>query len=305
MSAEQHDQPDYSLLTDEEIAAMKAEPSADELETMRQAREAESLEDDDNFEDDDNNPDPTDPPKSDDNPQDPPESVDPVDPPKETGQSAPKAQQTPRYEAKLPDDYTTQVDAIKAEKAALKEAYQNGDIDPDEYADKLDEINEKTIELRATKIKAEISQEMNAQTAEQQWHNTVNSFIDSVKASEAIDYHTDKAKQRDLDLFIKALANDPANEDKSTDWFLSEAHNRVKALHNVPTTTTEPPKKAETKRKPPTELIPQTLANVPGGDDASEVEGKYAALDKLDGLDLETALAKMSPEARNEYLRGD
>ncbi len=43
----------------------------------------------------------------------------------------------------------------------------------------------------------------------------------------------DTGKQADLDMFVKSLANDAKNGDKPAEWFLVEAHKRVKALHGL------------------------------------------------------------------------
>ena len=52
---------------------------------------------------------------------------------------------------------------------------------------------------------------------------------------------SDAAKVRDLDLFVKALASDEANNEKPLVWFFDEAHRRVLALHGSTATPTPAP----------------------------------------------------------------
>jgi hypothetical protein len=104
------------------------------------------------------------------------------------------------------------------------------------------------------------------------------------------------------------FANEPANEDKSMEWFLNQAHkwvmfNRdIKPAKQAPA---DPKKAAAEKRKPDLSGLPQTLADVPGADGPGDVASEFASLDSLDGEALESAIARMSPTQRERYLRGE
>ncbi len=304
-------EPDYSLLTQEEIDAIQAEPSPDELITMRQAEDAALFPDDADDEEALNTKE-TIEGSADDSAQaavDKPtviadSSGDPVaaDVPVTDAKPVVPTDTAPRYDAKLPDDYEQQLDQVKTERAALKEQYKNGELDFDEYEEQREALAGKAQALRELQLKASISQEMNAQNAQQIWEAKVKSFVGQVKAE--IDYSADGAKASDFDAFIKMLANNPANGDKPMDWFLSEAHKRTLALHGVALKPAQSRQSAKDARKPPVGDLPQTLAHVPGSDDAAEIHGRFEHLDKLDGLDLEMALARMSPADRDVYLRG-
>jgi hypothetical protein len=301
--------PDYSMLTPEEIEAIQADPSASELVTMRQAEEAKHLDDEDEtqYADDDHDEKKGDEAKSaddtgakaddvkDDLATDAGVKAEAID------QPAPKA---PIYDAKLPDNFQEQVDGLKTERTDLKAAYKNGDIDFDEYEEKREALDDRNRELDRAITKAEIAQDINVQSNKNSWADTVYNFATETAKNEGIDYRKDAAKQADLDLFIKALAAKDENADKPMDWFLQQAHAKVKALHGIETKKPDNKQDAKRDRKPPVESIPKTLANVIGGDDATEIDGKYSDLDKMDGLELETALARMSPDERSAYLRG-
>lgn len=288
MSAEQNT-PDYSLLTEDEIEAIQADPSADELVTMRQAEAAKDLPDED--EDDDTE-------TSGEIDGDPVGNQDDDDQPEP---DAKQEQQTPVYEATLPEDFDQQREALKTERAELKQKYKDGEIDFDEYEDARESLAEREKELDREAVKAEISRDMSAQNAQREWAKTVNNYLDE-SAKSGLDFRKDDAKRQELDLYVKTLAANPANADKPGEWFLQTAGLMVRAQYGLPA----PKASANSKnsRKPPIDQIPQTLANVPGGDDASETSSQFDHLDKLDGLDLERALAKLSPEQRDQYLRG-
>lgn len=212
----------------------------------------------------------------------------------------------PRYQVSLPEDFDAQVGALNEDMAAANEKFRSGEIEFEDFQADLARINAKRDELSALKIKADLAQEMNEQAAKQEWSMTIQRFMRDAKKAEGIDYRTDEAKNRDLDLFVKAIAADPANEDKPLRWFLTEAHAMVKAKHGIASA----PKDADTKsdgkpagRKPPLAAVPKTLADVPGGDGPGDVAGEFSDLDGLDGLELEDAIAKMTPAQRERWLK--
>ena len=293
------DQDGLNTLTDEEREAIAGDPSPEELEIMR------SQADDDEDEDGDD----------DDNTDVDAESKDAVDDTAATNDSddavttdeadEPTATEfKPQFKAELPADYAEQVASLKTAKADLKAEYKNGDIDFDEYEERRDELSDKESDLKSIALKAEIAQDMGAQTVEQEWTNTVNSFNDEVAKAEGLDYRKDLVRQKDLDLFVKALAGDKANVEKPMRWFLQEAHKRVNALHGVVAKpeAKDPKSDAKAKRKPPVADLPKSLAGVPGSDDASDTGNEFADIDRLDGMELEIAIAKMSPSQREKYM---
>ena len=217
-----------------------------------------------------------------------------------TEEEPPAAEFKPRYKAELPADFADQVSALNNDMAALANQLRAGEIEFDEYNAKQGELLAKRDELNAVKLKADIAADMGAQTVEQEWAYTVDRFIKAESKAGGINYATDKDKQNDLDLFVKALAANESNANKSMEWFLTEAHKRVKAMHGLG----EVEKKEEKpNRTTPVKTIPKTLAQVPGGDGPGDVSDEFANLDGLEGLALEDALAKMSPAQRERYAQ--
>ena len=212
----------------------------------------------------------------------------------------------PVYKAELPADFNELVQTLATQESALKQQLKDGDIDFDEFIDLQAVLLEQKQTLNNQKIKVEIATDMAQQNAASSWQATVNRNIESFsKELNGINYLKDEDKQADLDQFVKVLAGKPENNDKSMDWFMQEAHRRVKALHGI--SSTEPPKpkgtldEAAARRKQNSASAPKTLAQVPGGDGPGDVEGKFAQIDRLTGEALEQAIASMTPAQRAEY----
>ncbi len=219
-----------------------------------------------------------------------------------------------RYEAKLPENFDEQVQGLAGEEAALKAKFKAGELEFEEFDTQRSDIQTRRDALNRAQVKAEIGQEMTTQSAEQQWRYSINRFMASAAKEEGgIDYAADAEKNADLDGFVRMLAGKPENNDKSMDWFLSESHRRVKALHGITTAPAPAPAppdpkaalaKAKEDRKVDIAGAPATLAQVPGGDGPGDVAGEFADLDALEGEALEAAIARMAPVARDRYLRG-
>ena len=233
-----------------------------------------------------------------------------------------RTQPLPRYEAKLPEDFAEQVKALAAKEAELKRQFKAGELEFDDFELAREALLTQREALTLARTKAEISQEMNAQNAEQLWLHTVNTFVDTVasrdQAAGGIDYRKDAAKASDLDQFVRGLAAQAEHADKSMEWFLTEAHRRVLALHGLSQPAAMPAANSAAKpaadtaalkaavvadRKPPLEAAPKSLAVIPGGEGPGDVESEFSAVLALDGFDYEQAIARMSPAQRERFLR--
>lgn len=232
--------------------------------------------------------------------------------------AAATAAAAPRYQAALPADYDTKVADLGEREKALKARFRNGELEFDDFELQRDELLREREALTVARTKAEISQEMTAQTAEQQWRSTVDAFIAATAKTGSIDYARDAEKLADLDAFVKMLAGKDENAQRPMDWFLAEAHRRVQALHGAPSTAAAPaaapapapapaaPRtvdQARAARKPAADAIPTTLAQVPGSDGPGDVAGEFADVLALDGMEYEAAIARMTPAQRERFLR--
>lgn len=207
------------------------------------------------------------------------------------------------YRANLPESFAEDVAAVDADSEALAESFKAGDLDFDEYRAEMSKLDTRRDALASVKLKAEISTEMEQQSAEQQWQDAINALVKRAATEDKIDYVKDASKQQDLDTFVKVLAANQANANRPMDWFLAEAHKRVKALHGIQTAAPVPGGKPS-PRRPSLSALPKTLAHVPGGDGPGDVGDEFATIDALDGIELEDALARMTPAQRDKYARG-
>lgn len=217
----------------------------------------------------------------------------------------------PQFKVELPEDLDDQIAALNTKEAELAQQMKDGDIEVADFLAQQKTIGKDLAKLEGLRDQAATFDEMNRQTLEQEWNWHVEKFFRKTKREEGIDYRDDKEKGGDFDLFVKTLAAKPENQDKPFDWYLTEAHKRTKALHGIAdkTKADDTPKPADKdakpgKRTPPVKNLPATLANVAGGDGPGDVgDNEFADLDKLDGLEYETALASLSKEQRQRYLQ--
>lgn len=196
------------------------------------------------------------------------------------------------YDYQLPDDYQAKVDAIRSREDELAQQFKSGELDFDAYRAAARELDIEREALTDMRVKAAISQEVNQQTGESLWRSALQQFNATTAKADGIDYAKDEVKQADFDQFLKVLADKPENADKDHNWFISEAHKRVKALHGIVTAPPPNPNK-NGRREPNLSQLPKTLSDVPGGDGPGDVSDEFTALDSLDGLAFEDALANL------------
>lgn len=217
----------------------------------------------------------------------------------------------------MPVADVTEIDSaikeVRAQRAELKKKFNDGEleIEHDEYERQLDEFDDRLVDLRSERNKAQIFVEMNEGLKRQAWKMEVRNFIKEVKKEEGIDYLADEKLQAELDKMVRLLAKDDDAEGKPGHWFLEEAHAIVKARNGlvkkeekkVPEKTAVEKAIDDRKKKLASTKVPQTLAHVPSAGDHNEEEGgEFAYLNKLSGMALERALAKLTPEQQEKYL---
>src|SRR5690606_7535014 len=114
------------------------------------------------------------------------------------------------------------------------------------------------------------------------WVGEIESFYDRMLRDEGIDYRRSPALYGGLDAEVKALANDDRNSHRPAAWFLQQAHENLKSL---------------------------TGREGDGHDrdreSAERLDARDAELDRLEGLELEEALARLTPEEAEAWLSGE
>jgi len=214
--------------------------------------------------------------------------------------------QTGAPDATLPDFAGLLVENSRA-RADLRRRFAAGEFDATQFEAHLDRLAEDREQIMAARIHAQVSEQVQSQTAQNEWHKTIASFMRDVRGE--VNYRKEAVRHADLDLFVKALANSPENAQRPMRWFLEEAHKRVMALHGVTAPASAAAKPAAqpvaavaARRADPSQVV-QTLAQVPGAaGDIDPVSVEFANIDKLDGLAFEQALAALPEAKRERYL---
>lgn len=185
---------------------------------------------------------------------------------------------------------------IKAYRADLHKKFSDGEIESGEYANKLDEANDRLVELKASIQNAEMAARTNLASTQQLWMDTVEDYRSQYKelqtksVNAAWDFHI-KAMREDATVKDMLSRGEPAG--KVFRYVLKEAHKTVRAELNLGG------KPAEVRETAPP---PKSLSGLPQATPANVNADEFAAIDALTGEDAEIALARLSPEKRERYL---
>ena len=203
-----------------------------------------------------------------------------------------------------------QLTSLRSAVDELESAYDSGDSELTfaEYKAKLRELNDAILDLNAERAEVQAVQRMNQAYQQQWWTNEIRSFKREA-AREGVDYDADPKLAAEWDKAVRYLGNDPDNADKDASWFLREGHEMVKARFRI---GGQAPQSSASKLSKVDEALanrrqragdpPRTLANLPQAGVEQEGQGEFSHLEKLSGLDLEKALARMSPDQQERYL---
>lgn len=209
----------------------------------------------------------------------------------------------PRYVADE-SNYDKDVEELNKARTALLESFKSGEITIEDLLAGNAELDQVKTDLVIAKVKSDVSKESAEQYSRQYWEWEVNKFMSHIKKTENIDYKNDRILNAALDAEVKALANDEKNNDKTSDWFLNEAHAAIKTRFATPGKAQAKPGTPDAQRKPNLSVVPKTLSDVAGGDGGKEDVGgsDFAYLDNLSGIELEMAVAKMSKEDQERWV---
>ncbi|WP_288075950.1 hypothetical protein [Pseudomonas sp.] len=218
------------------------------------------------------------------------------------------SQVVPLISANVPDDVQAQRDKINADREALDEKFEDGDIDAKSYRLEMQKLNKAEGDLDWIVRKAELSAETQQNQALQRWYGSVNEFLadhPNIQKSEVL--------WNAFDMVVKKVTADTANHGLSDRQQLDKAYGILATelglkVDPAPKVDAKAADKAKAPAKPAKDgkrEIPPTLGTVPAADTSTTDDGKYAHLDRLmetDPLAFEAALAKMSPADSEAYL---
>jgi hypothetical protein len=182
----------------------------------------------------------------------------------------------------------------------LSEKFENGQISAKEFASEMNKIS-------VAQAKAEMAAEMTREIRAQRWEWAQKEFFKAMPEFGLKEDGTpkDPVLFAALDAQLKVLYSDPAKRGYSELEYLREAGRLVRERFGLANKQQESVTASKlTKRESALQKanIPKTLANIPAAMENDKDE--FAELDKLEGIELELALAQLSPAKQKQYLMG-
>lgn len=212
---------------------------------------------------------------------------------------APVAQEfRPEFVAPEVEGAADRLAELKEQAAALAQQFSEGDIDLPTFLTEKGKLDEEITAIKITNAQADFAKKQNESTRDQRWTWEQERFF----AQESSSIYKDEILRSALAASIRKLDADTANAGKPLAWFLEEADRQVRERFAAPAQTAAG-KPAKGAKAPNLSSVPKTLANLPAAELSETGGGEFAYLDKLEGMDLERALAKMTPEQEARYLR--
>lgn len=208
------------------------------------------------------------------------------------------------------------ISEVDAELDALESKLDEGDLQLSEFMRESRRLNNERQELVADRREQEILQNTNAALYETDWNTSVANFMgDNSQFQNPI-------MMGALEAALKELYAEPDNVGSSHHWYLETAKRAVMeqitpqqaSVENPPDNENSPQqqrrqqlasqqgKRAQQAAKD-RQKVPQNLANVPASEDNPGDDDEFSHLDRLEGVELEQALAKMSDAQVDRYLR--
>ena len=207
---------------------------------------------------------------------------------------------TPRprgvIDATLPEDYDQRVSANEKALADLDKAYDEGDISHSEWREQLRKLDRESRELERMKDRAELAQESSQQALMAHWQGLIQPFL-----AKHPELGEDDVSMTGFDSYLKQTTA-PVMQAGGTPGQaeIDKAYGLWCKRFNF-TPAGEQQQQAPAGKKPIT--APPTLGGLPVSNGNSVEDGRWAALDRLEGVAFEEALAKLSPSELDEYSK--
>ena len=206
---------------------------------------------------------------------------------------------TPRprgvIDATLPEDYDQRVAANEKALSDLDKAYDDGDISHSEWRQQMRKLDRESLDLMMLKERAQLAHESSQQALMNHWQGLIQPFL-----AKHPELGEDEVSMSGFDSYLKQVtgpvmqaggAPGQAEIDKAYGLW-------CKRFNFTPAGEQQ---EAPAGKKPIT--APPTLGGLPVSNGNSVEDGRWAALDRLDGVAFEEALAKLSPSELDEYSK--
>ena len=206
-------------------------------------------------------------------------------------------QPKPLFNAELPADIQAQRTEIDEKEDALDRQFDEGDITFSEHKKALREINQQRNALDRAELKAELAAEAYQTQIDNSWQASQTAFF----ASHPELNTANEVQMTALDHLVRQETK--ATLDKGGSIGVPElerAYTKYKQAFNIEAAA---PKQAKAPASKNEGVVPPNLGKLPAATANDTDDGKFAHLDRLEGVAFEDALAKLSDAQRDEYLR--
>lgn len=180
-----------------------------------------------------------------------------------------------------PEALEAQIRQAEALRGQLEDAYETGesDLSHAEYRAKMRDIDARLMTLSEERAEARMIGRFQQQALRDDWQRQIDVVRQEARAL-GLDLKPGSEQEAQWDRCVKFLGSDPDNTDKDGWWFLQEALRMVAARHGAGDGAEAGHRSAV----------------------AREHDGRSPNLDRLSGLALERALARLSPEEADAWL---
>ena len=206
-------------------------------------------------------------------------------------------QPKPLFNTEIPADIQAQRTEIDEKEDALDKQFDEGDITFSEHKKALREINQQRNALDRAELKAELAAEAYQTQIDNSWQASQTAFF----ASHPELNTANEVQMTALDHLVRQETK--ATLDKGGSIGVPElerAYTKYKQAFNIEAAA---PKQAKAPSAKNEGVVPPNLGKLPAATANDTDDGKFAHLDRLEGVAFEDALAKLSDAQRDEYLR--
>lgn len=226
-------------------------------------------------------------------------------------------QQAPLLDVEMPEGFDERIKELETHREKLDVDFDDGELTSLEYRQQLREIEAEERGLREQAFEAQLAHKMYLKQQEQAWHNTAQAWLDRHNL-----YRQSDTLYDTLNRHVKAIANSEEVVGMTSHQILEAAHKRVTSdpvlsrvfeegkidqeTADADARQAKEGKEDKEGKRLERRKVPPTLANVPASDSTDAEEGsRFARLDKMDGLELEAEIARLSatnPKLVEDYL---
>ena len=206
-------------------------------------------------------------------------------------------QPKPLFNTEIPADIQAQRTEIDEKEDALDKQFDEGDITFSEHKKALREINQQRNALDRAELKAELAAEAYQTQIDNSWQASQTAFF----ASHPELNTANEVQMTALDHLVRQETKATLDKGGSIGMpELERAYTKYKQAFNIEAAA---PKQAKAPAAKNEGVIPPNLGKLPAATANDTDDGKFAHLDRLEGVAFEDALAKLSDAQRDEYLR--